>query len=716
MTTGSIDDQYDEELLDAELTRLTSSGGLRAGLLDELVELEAYQRRAQARQQQVLATLSRLSPFPEGDLPPGAEALDDDRHAIHAAALETSVLLGIAPGTAKGRLLAARELVEQHPDLHAALASGVLDWWRAKLILDALRPLPEDTAREVEAQILSDAPTLTVRKLLERLRRLVITADPRDAAQRHADARKARRVTTRPVEHGMWQLFGELPAEDLAVVDEILDRVADALRDADPDDGRTMAQRRADALVRICDDVARTGHTGGCQPGCGHEPAPTDDNNDADAAGDDDRDNTDEGDDAAGDDERHDSDEGNENGGDGRDDVADDKAGGVGDRGQDGADEPSRPDTGHADDDGYTDEPDARGGGAFIRRDDRAGGAAGCPDDWTPVLRVRDRVGRPHIQVTVSWTTLAGLDDLPARLAGYGPITADQARTLAADGVWRRLLTDPISGVLLDYGRDLYRPPQVLRDFVRTRDVTSTFPTDNAPAHRAEIDHAQAWEDGGATDADNCHALSGWINRAKSGTAGRPCRCPTARCAGPHPPESSPTGHPPRSDPPTTSNARPPPASARPHPGWSAAARTKPGSTSSDPNGPPADGSPPTRRPTRTHRPTHHRTTSTHPPSDGADEVGNGARRDGAPGTPPDPCRPTRAHAATANDGVRSARQAPTRLGRRAAEHAGQAPWTADRVAPGQGRLVRPDGVCGRHTDRPRHGAGVARVRLPGAG
>ena len=125
------------------------------------------------------------------------------------------------------------------------------------------------------------------------------------------------------------------------------------------------------------------------------------------------------------------------------------------------------------------------------------------------LLRVRDRVGRPHIQVTVSWTTLAGLDDLPAMLAGYGPITAEQARALAADGVWRRLLTDPASGVLLDYGRDQYRPPQVLQDHVRGRDVTSTFPTDNTPAHRAEIDHAQAWEDGGATDADNCHALTG---------------------------------------------------------------------------------------------------------------------------------------------------------------------------------------------------------------
>ncbi len=181
------------------------------------------------------------------------------------------VLFGIAPATAKGRLLSARELVDEHPDLHAALAGGLVDGWRTRLIVEALRPLPDEVAREVEQQILAEAPGLTAGKLAERLRRLVIIADPRDAAQRHAQARAARRVTTRRGEDGMGQLFGELPAEDLAIVDQIIDQVADALRkDADPNDTRTKLQRRADALIRICHDVLRTGHTGGCQPGCGH--------------------------------------------------------------------------------------------------------------------------------------------------------------------------------------------------------------------------------------------------------------------------------------------------------------------------------------------------------------------------------------------------------------------------------------------------------------
>ena len=52
-------------------------------------------------------------------------------------------------------------------------------------------------------------------------------------------------------------------------------------------------------------------------------------------------------------------------------------------------------------------------------------------------------------------------------LTGYGPITAETARRLAADGsgTWRRLLTDPDTGALLDISGK-YRPPQRLRDFV----------------------------------------------------------------------------------------------------------------------------------------------------------------------------------------------------------------------------------------------------------
>ncbi|MGI8666258.1 MAG: DUF222 domain-containing protein [Jatrophihabitans sp.] len=58
----------------------------------------------------------------------------------------------------------------------------------------------------------------------------------------------------------------------------------------------------------------------------------------------------------------------------------------------------------------------------------------GLPHDALPELRGR----RPSVQVVVGADTLLRLDDQPAELIGYGPITAETARRLAADesGTW----------------------------------------------------------------------------------------------------------------------------------------------------------------------------------------------------------------------------------------------------------------------------------------
>jgi hypothetical protein len=111
-----------------------------------------------------------------------------------------------------------------------------------------------------------------------------------------------------------------------------------------------------------------------------------------------------------------------------------------------------------------------------------------------------------QVQVTVPMSSLAGLDQQPGELAGYGPIPAEVARRIAGDATWRRLLTDPISGVLLDYGRTTYRPPAGLADFVRARDRTCRFPGCRRPAEKCELDHAIAYPEG-STCAENLGPL-----------------------------------------------------------------------------------------------------------------------------------------------------------------------------------------------------------------
>ena len=93
-------------------------------------------------------------------------------------------------------------------------------------------------------------------------------------------------------------------------------------------------------------------------------------------------------------------------------------------------------------------------------------------------------------------------------IGGYStPVPAVVAAALAAGGTWRRLVTDPVSGAVLDVGRRRYRPPAALADAVRTRDASCTHPGCEVPARRCDIDHIRPWSQGGTTSLDNLTLL-----------------------------------------------------------------------------------------------------------------------------------------------------------------------------------------------------------------
>ena len=115
--------------------------------------------------------------------------------------------------------------------------------------------------------------------------------------------------------------------------------------------------------------------------------------------------------------------------------------------------------------------------------------------------RIRLRPGRrPQIAVVVPYSTLIGIDEHPADLVGYGPLPASIARRIAANGTWRRLLTDPATGRLLDYGTTRYRPPQDLIDHVVMRDQTCCGIACTRPAAACDIDHTVGYPDGPTAD------------------------------------------------------------------------------------------------------------------------------------------------------------------------------------------------------------------------
>ncbi|MFC7406298.1 HNH endonuclease signature motif containing protein [Georgenia alba] len=116
--------------------------------------------------------------------------------------------------------------------------------------------------------------------------------------------------------------------------------------------------------------------------------------------------------------------------------------------------------------------------------------------------------GRAPVQVsvTVPISTMLGGDE-PAVLDGYGPVTASAARALTTEATVRRLLTDPVSGTVLDVGRTRYRPPADLARLVRERDRTCVRPGCNTKASACELDHTVPFGHGGTTALTNLGAL-----------------------------------------------------------------------------------------------------------------------------------------------------------------------------------------------------------------
>ncbi len=128
---------------------------------------------------------------------------------------------------------------------------------------------------------------------------------------------------------------------------------------------------------------------------------------------------------------------------------------------------------------------------------------------------------QPHrrpltVNVTIDLPTLLGLAENPGQLAGYGPIPAAIARELASDAQWKRFITEPQTGNLLDFGRESYQPPQNLKDFLIARDRTCRFPGCRRSALLSDLDHAQSWESGGRTSAENIGALCRRHHRLKT--------------------------------------------------------------------------------------------------------------------------------------------------------------------------------------------------------
>ena len=378
--------------------------------------------------------------------------------AVESAQAEVGLMLTLTSGGAAWRVADARTLVEDFPATFAALESGVITLTKARIIVEGCADVSAERAAAVEARVLPRAPRQTHGQLRAAVARAVKREDAAASERRRERKKRDRKVVLYPERDGMATLAATLPAAEAVGVFAVLDQHA---RGCGSTDGRSMDARRADALTDLVLDGTGFSSTGG---GFSTDGARTGSGADGSAGAASHPDATD-----------------------------------------------TATDTATADT-GSTAVPTAASLAAETTSD-TAADVAGATDTAAvlPVAPVPSRLPgiapgcgtrtatttvSIQIRVIVPLDSLRGASDEPAELAGYGPITAAQARELAADptSTWRRLVTDPLTGGILDHGTTRYRPPPDMAERVVTRSQFCQYPGCRVPAHRCDLDHNEPFD------------------------------------------------------------------------------------------------------------------------------------------------------------------------------------------------------------------------------
>jgi hypothetical protein len=170
---------------------------------------------------------------------------------------------------------------------------------------------------------------------------------------------------------------------------------------------------------------------------------------------------------------------------------------------------------------------------AAMRRINRLARSANTADDHRTLDQIRADIlldllnGREPSQkndagavvdIRVDLTTLAGLDDNPAEIPGWGPIIADVARQVVEEqdkAEWRITVTDGDTGRPIHVGTTRRRPTTIQRRKVEAAALTCVFPGCRMPARDCDIDHRKAWTDGGPTQEHNLEPLCRHHHRLK---------------------------------------------------------------------------------------------------------------------------------------------------------------------------------------------------------
>jgi hypothetical protein len=212
----------------------------------ELVRtMVAQERQVSHHQAGSMAYAVEISHSAPGNAESPAERIEE---AAEYASDEIRAALTLTRRAAESRLSDASELVERLARIWEMLDRGLIDWPRARVIINGTEHLLESEARAIVVQIAGRAPKLTTGQLRAWIRKLCIQTDPEESKKRYEYAVEERRLWIEPTVDGTGNvhLLGISIEHATAIGRRVNGHMISLKKDGD---NRTHDQIRADISV-----------------------------------------------------------------------------------------------------------------------------------------------------------------------------------------------------------------------------------------------------------------------------------------------------------------------------------------------------------------------------------------------------------------------------------------------------------------------------------
>ncbi|MCD6639167.1 MAG: DUF222 domain-containing protein [Nocardioides sp.] len=215
------------------LAGLSTESWAEAELIDMTTELESLKSAAAAAQAQAAAGLAR-------------RRVERDGH-VRGLGAEIALARGESPHKGARLLGLATALVDEMPCTLAALRSGVINEWRATILVRDTAVLTKEDRSRVDTEMADKLEGMGDRKVSAMARSIGYRLDPGSVLRRVRGAEADRRVSIRPAPDTMTWLGALLPVAHGVACHAALTAAADEAQAAG--DERSRGQVMADTLV-----------------------------------------------------------------------------------------------------------------------------------------------------------------------------------------------------------------------------------------------------------------------------------------------------------------------------------------------------------------------------------------------------------------------------------------------------------------------------------